>query len=100
MCVCEALNLFIYLLPPVSEGWGKVIFSVCVSFHTSGGGALGYHHPADGGGAVPPSQVQVGGRTGKVCPPSMSDLRTGAAGAGGGPITPPPPHPGQIPGQG
>ena len=28
------------LLPPISEGWGKVLFSVCLSVHTSmvGGG--------------------------------------------------------------
>ena len=25
------------LLPPASEGWGKVLFSVCLSVHTSGG---------------------------------------------------------------
>ena len=25
------------LLPPASEGWGKVLFSVCLSVHTRGG---------------------------------------------------------------
>ena len=38
------------LLPPASEGWGKVLFSVCLSVHTSTGG---------GGGT--PSQVWVRG---------------------------------------
>ena len=37
-------------LPPASEGWGKVIFSLCVSVHTSTGG--GTPHPLTG---VPPS---------------------------------------------
>ena len=29
-----------YLLPPASEGWREVIFSLCVSVHTWGGGYL------------------------------------------------------------
>ena len=48
------------LLPPASEGRGKVIFSVCLSVHTRGGGGLPHPadgglvpHPADGGGGVP-----------------------------------------------
>ena len=37
-------------LPPASEGWGKVLFSVCLSVHISGGGT----HPRSGrGGEVP-----------------------------------------------
>ena len=41
------------LLPPASEGWGKVMFSVCSHL---GGGGLG--QSADGGGG---GQVQPGG---------------------------------------
>ena len=37
-------------LPPASEWWGKVIFSVCVSVHTSTGGVL---HPLMGGTPFP-----------------------------------------------
>ena len=29
--------IYIYILPPTSEGWGKVIFSVCVSIYGGGG---------------------------------------------------------------
>ena len=31
------LRVFVVLLPPASEGWGKVIISVCLSVHTWGG---------------------------------------------------------------
>ena len=60
-----------FLLPPTSEGWGKVIFSVCVSIHTS-----------TGGGGVPPSQVQVGGTPSQVqvgggVPPSQVQVGGG-----------------------
>ena len=63
----------IVFLPPTSEGWEKVIFSLCVSVHTStGGGAgvpswrriplsqvrMGVPHPSWQG--VPSSQVQIG----------------------------------------
>ena len=41
-------------LPPASEGWGKVIFSLCVSVNTSTGG----------GGT--PSQVWIGGTPSQV----------------------------------
>ena len=62
----------LYLLPPASEGWGKVLFSVCLSVHTSRGGTLvrsgwrgaGVPWPGldDGGGYA--SQVwMVGGGT-------------------------------------
>ena len=92
------------LLPPASEGWREVIFSLCVSVHTStgGGGRVG----------TPPIQVRSqdrGGRAGVGTPPSRSDPRRGVG-------TPPsrsdhykmitrwggyPPfHPGQIPGWG
>ena len=41
------------LLPPASEGWGKVLFSVCLSVHTSTGGTpsqvwVGVLHPRSG----------------------------------------------------
>ena len=57
-----------YLLPPASEGWEKVIFSVCLSVHTGGGGlppsadgggyphqvlTRGYSHPSQLGGGTP-----------------------------------------------
>ena len=49
-----AIISYCCLLPPASEGWGKVMVSVCLSVHTRGGG---YHPPPqlgqDGGGAVP-----------------------------------------------
>ena len=35
-------------LPPASEGWGKVIFSLCVSVHTSTGGGGGAGYPIPG----------------------------------------------------
>ena len=46
---------FIFL-PPASEGWGKVLFSVCLSVHISGGGT-----PVRSRGGTP-SQVWSGGR--------------------------------------
>ena len=50
----------IVFLPPASEGCGKVLFSVCLSVHTSTrGGGVPWSGP-DGGGY--PSQVwMVGG---------------------------------------
>ena len=47
-----------WFLPPASEGWGKVIFSLCVSVHTSmGGGVPQPGHPGQvwmvGGGGTP-----------------------------------------------
>ena len=56
-------------LPPASEGWGKVIVSVCVSVHTSiGGGGGGTYLPRSEWGDLPsqageylPSQVWTGG---------------------------------------
>ena len=48
------------LLPPTSEGWGKVLFSVCLSVHTSdgvgGGGGVGVYFSQVwmvGGGGYP-----------------------------------------------
>ena len=79
------------LLPPASEGWRRLYFSLCVSVHTSTGG---------GGGRAGTSPFQVrsqdgGGVRGACIPPSRSDPRMGAGGGGY-----PHPHPGQIPGQG
>ena len=57
------------LLPPASEGWGKVLFSVCLSVHISGGGVpqsgLGRRVPQSGLGGTP-SQVWVGGTPSQV----------------------------------
>ena len=39
------------LLPPASEGWGKVLFSVCLSVHTSTGGEGGPRSRFLGGGS-------------------------------------------------
>ena len=39
-----------FLLPPASEGWRKIIFSLCVSIHTSGGGVPGLRSQIFGGG--------------------------------------------------
>ena len=56
-------------LPPASEGWGKVIFSVCS--HLWGGGypisglVGGVPHPRSGWGGTP-SQVWVGGTRSQV----------------------------------
>ena len=45
-------------LPPASEEWGKVLFSVCQFTPRPGGGVP---YPSDLGGGVPPSQVWTGG---------------------------------------
>ena len=105
----EYLRTHFKYLPPASEGWREVIFSLCVSVPPWGGGA----------GQVPPIQVRsqeggmvdtpipskvplppqsrsdprMGGRAGTPAPPSRSDPRIGGG-------YPPPPHPGQIPGWG
>ena len=98
---------YVQWLPPASEKWGKVIFSVCVSVHTG----RGVPHPLMGGappsgpdggtpilphGGVPhPSSwgYPIPGLDGGVPwpgkgVPSHSDLGWGY------------PHPGQAPGQG
>ena len=46
------------LLPPASEGWGKVIFSLCVSVHTLMGGGVPHLRS---GWVGTPSQVWLGG---------------------------------------
>ena len=48
MC-CNPILEQLYLLLPTSEGWGKVLFSVCLSVHTLMGGT-----PSDWLG-IPPS---------------------------------------------
>ena len=49
------------LLPPASEGWGKVLFSVCLSVHISG------RVPQSGlGRGSTPSQVWTGGTPSQV----------------------------------
>ena len=80
-------------LPPASEGWGKVLFSVCLSVHISGGGypsqVWGGPHPRSGQGGYPipglgwggtPSQVWTGGtpQTWDRVPPDLGQgtLRT------------------------
>ena len=57
------------LLPPASEGWGKVIFSVCS--HLGGGGVPHLRsgvgrYPISGGGGVPHLRSEVGGYPGQV----------------------------------
>ena len=52
------------ILRPVSEGWGRVIFSVCVSVHTRGGGGVPTFQPIGGGVGVttfPSSRQGEGG---------------------------------------
>ena len=55
------------LLPPASEGWGKVLFSVCLSVYISGGvpqlGLGEYPIPGLARGSTP-SQVWPGGLPG------------------------------------
>ena len=71
--VCLLLKTMIWLSPPASEGWGKVLFSVCqsilmVGYPISGLGrgvpitglAGGIPHPRSGQGCTP-SQVWLGG---------------------------------------
>ena len=48
------------LLPPASEGWGKVLFSVCLSVHTSTGGGVP-QSGMDGRGEVPQPGLDGGG---------------------------------------
>ena len=50
----------LYFLPPASEGWEKVIFSLCVSVHTSMGGG-GVPQPGLDGGGYPSQVWMVGG---------------------------------------
>ena len=50
------LNITGTLLPPASEGWGKVLFSVCLSVHI-----LGWGYPSQIYVGGTPSQVWVGG---------------------------------------
>ena len=47
-------------LPPASEGWGKILFSVYLSVHTSTGGE-GTWSGLDGGGGYPSQVWMVGG---------------------------------------
>ena len=49
--------LSLLLLPPASDGWGKVIFLLCVSVQTSTGG--GYPHPRSGWG-IPHLRSRMG----------------------------------------
>ena len=53
----KVATLIVMFLPPASEGWGKVIFSVCQS--TPGG--RGYPHLLTGMGGVPRSGPDDGG---------------------------------------
>ena len=50
-------------LPPASEGWGKVLFSVCLSVHILGGGT-----PVRSGGGVPHPRSGEGGTPSQVWP--------------------------------
>ena len=45
----------------ITEGWGKVLFSVCLSVHTSTGGGRGVPQPGlDGGGGGTPVRSGLG----------------------------------------
>ena len=59
--VLEHCNYKLQLLPPASEGWGKVLFSVCLSVHTSTGGG-GLPQPGLDGGGVPRPGLDGGGQ--------------------------------------
>ena len=69
-CICWRFSHVIVLLPPASEGWREVIFSLCVSVHTPGGGYLpsgwggqwgGTYLPRSGlGGGLPTFQMGPG----------------------------------------
>ena len=79
----------IVLLPPASEGWRKVMFSLCSLLRGGEGGWGGYPPPLSrldprigGAGRVPPHPGQIPGWVGGQVPPC------------------PTPHPGQIPGWG
>ena len=64
------LSTRVLFLPPASEGWGKVLFSVCLS--TSGGGVP---HPRSGRGGYPIPGLGGGGvlhpRSGQGTPPDL-----------------------------
>ena len=62
------------LLPPASEGWGKVLFSVCLSVHTSTGG--GSNPGLNGGGRGVPQVWMMwgGGSQGTPSPPCPPPL--------------------------
>ena len=72
------------LLPPASEGWGKVMFSVCS--HLGGGGQVS--QPMEGGGGSGPAsvgggQVQLAGGGGGSGPASGGGGQVQLAGGGG-----------------
>ena len=67
-------TLISFLLPPASEEWGKVLFSVCLSVHISTPGGVGYPkvpHPADRGG------YPIPGLDGSGYPGVRAPARTG-----------------------
>ena len=72
--------LRLQLLPPASEGWGKVLFSVCLSVHISGGGG------SRSGGGLPSLRSQGGPslRSGGGAPRSRSGSGGPSLRSGGG----------------
>ena len=76
MCISQFVAEFFLFLPPASEGWGKVLFSVCLSVHTSWGGypisglgrGGGVSHPRSGQGGVPHPRSGRGGTPSQVWP--------------------------------
>ena len=80
----ESFKIF---LPPASEGWGKVMFSVCS--HLRGGGSLSQLSPGVGGGSVrqggvsqPGGWVSVVGWGGWVSQPEGGSVQWGVGGLG------------------
>ena len=74
------------LLPPASEGWRKVMFSLCPPLRGGGGGGEGVPSSSWREGEVPPSQVQAGGvppsQVGGVLPSEAGGVPTSQAGGG------------------
>ena len=67
-------ELPMWFLPPASEGWGKVLFSVCLSVHTStGGGVPGLKFSAGG----TRSQISGGGTQSQIFGGGVPGLRKG-----------------------
>ena len=73
---CEFEESASGFLPPASEGWGKVLFSVCLSVHTSMG--WGYPVPGLDGGGYP-----IPGLGGGILHPADGYPIPGLGGGGG-----------------
>ena len=81
---CNPILEQLYLLPPTSEEWGKVLFSVCLSVHISGGEGVpqsgrGVPHPRSGWG-VPIPGLAGGGTPPQIWPWRVPYPRSGQGG--------------------